>query len=58
MTDLPHLLADTQVYSPEGFERVRTTEGIKDLLMRHFPSVSKQIPDGMSGFKPWGVSES
>lgn len=44
-----------KVYSPEGYERVRNTEGIRDVLLRHFPDVAKQIPESQSGFKPWGV---
>lgn len=44
-----------QVYSQEGFDRVTNTEGMKDLLARHFPDIANQIPSNQSAFKPWGV---
>lgn len=51
----PALFLRAQVYSEEGYERVKSIEGIKDLLARHFPDIAKQIPKDNSGFKPWGV---
>lgn len=45
-----------KVYSNEGYERVKNTEGIRDVLLRHFPDIARQIPESQSGFKPWGVS--
>ncbi|CAM9813171.1 unnamed protein product, partial [Hapterophycus canaliculatus] len=44
-----------QVYSQEGYDRVTNTEGMKDLLLRHFPDIANQIPSEQSAFKPWGV---
>eukprot|EP00904_Undaria_pinnatifida_P006812 jgi/Undpi1/3260/HiC_scaffold_15.g06634.m1 len=45
-----------EVYSQEGYDRVFNTEGIKDLLLRHFPDIAAQVPEGQSAFKPWRVS--
>ncbi|CAM9117118.1 unnamed protein product [Laminaria digitata] len=44
-----------KVYSQEGYDRVSNTEGIHDLLHRHFPDIARQVPRGQSAFKPWGA---
>ncbi|GAQ86148.1 alpha-dioxygenase [Klebsormidium nitens] len=44
-----------EVYTPEGFERVRSTEGIADLLKRHYPDLYSAFlaSKGISGFNTW-----
>ncbi|CAN0215929.1 unnamed protein product, partial [Ectocarpus fasciculatus] len=44
-----------EVYSQEAFDRVTKTEGMRDLLVRHFPDIANQVPRTQSAFKPWGV---
>ncbi|CAM9858665.1 unnamed protein product [Ectocarpus sp. 4 AP-2014] len=44
-----------EVYSQEAFDRVTNTEGMRDLLVRHFPDIAKQVPKTQSAFKPWGA---
>lgn len=43
------------MYSQVGYDRVTNTEGMKDLLLRHFPDIAHTIPESYSAFKPWGV---
>ncbi|CAN0409167.1 unnamed protein product, partial [Scytosiphon promiscuus] len=42
-----------KVYSQEGYNRVSNTQGIRDLLLSHFPDVANQAPMGQSACKPW-----
>ncbi|CAN0235271.1 unnamed protein product [Discosporangium mesarthrocarpum] len=44
-----------EMYTEEGFEWVRQTESLKDVLVRHYPTIAAKIPKGNSAFKPWGV---
>eukprot|EP00243_Klebsormidium_subtile_P008513 TRINITY_DN405_c0_g2_i1.p1 TRINITY_DN405_c0_g2~~TRINITY_DN405_c0_g2_i1.p1 ORF type:complete len:550 (-),score=193.94 TRINITY_DN405_c0_g2_i1:531-2180(-) len=44
-----------EVYTPEGFERVRSTEGLADLIKRHYPDMHSAYlaSKGISAFNTW-----
>lgn len=41
-----------KTYTKTGFAWVKTVDGFRDVLKRHFPEVESAIPDGYSAFKP------
>eukprot|EP00892_Ulva_mutabilis_P010544 jgi/Ulvmu1/7862/UM004_0093.1 len=42
-----------EVYGRTGFQWVKETSGLRDVLGRHFPDVVKELPPGESAFKPY-----
>lgn len=42
-----------EVYGKVGFQWVKETSGLKDVLMRHMRDVAKELPPGASAFTPY-----
>ncbi|MBA0750504.1 hypothetical protein Gogos_001915 [Gossypium gossypioides] len=42
-----------EAYTKKGFERVNTTESLKDVLNRHYPEISKKWINSTSAFSVW-----
>ena len=42
-----------EIYGATGFKWVKETTGLRDVLMRHFPDVEKELPPKESAFKPY-----
>lgn len=41
-----------KTYTKAGLAWVKSVDGMRDVLARHFPDVANNIPDGYSAFKP------
>lgn len=42
-----------ETYTKTGMAWVKSVDGMRDVMKRHFPSVEKKIPKGYSAFKPY-----
>lgn len=41
-----------ETYTKAGLAWVKTVDGMRDVLRRHFPDIERKIPEGTSAFKP------
>ena len=50
-------LYNEKTYTKTGLEWIEQTNGLKDLLERHYPTLAAKIPAKQSAFKPYGTKD-